>query len=463
MELKAGDIVVEKYRLDTPIGQGGMGSVWRATHLTIGRAVAIKFLDGGGTSAERRADRFLREAKIAAAIRHRNIVDIVDYGVIGSTQPFIVMELLEGRSLASRLDDPEPLPDIELLRIVAQLLAGLAAVHATGIVHRDMKPDNVLLVDDDGAYEPKIVDFGISRAIDAETAPSGRITNTGAILGTPEYMSPEQARGMRTIDGRSDLFSVGVILYEGLAGRPPFQAENPGDILIMIATQDPRPLDLARADLPEAVLDVVDRALARDRDARYATAKEMRDAVLAAIAACEARGAARPRQPVAVERDRGSRTLRAELPLELRRQMSPETTRTGDDLVLKTRVPAAVPLVAMGLLVSVVAFAVWALGDDHANAGAAPSADPADHALHDLPASAPTAPPTPATAETAEPSLPPPLPAALEPPIAPTAVAAPTADDPAGPRSRRASRRPSPRESSDPVEPSGGVFRDLDY
>jgi serine/threonine-protein kinase len=288
MDLKAGTIIGTNFALEAEIGRGGMGSVWRARHVTLDRPVAIKFLDAPGPAAERRAERFLREAKIAAAIRHRHVVDIIDFGVAEMT-PYIVMELLEGCSLEQRFTEPEPLDDRSFLDIMASVLAGLEAVHAAGIVHRDLKPANIfLLKEDDGVFFPKIVDFGISKATLAEHDSTGKITHTGSIIGTPHYMSPEQARGVTDLDLRSDLFSIGVILYEGLTGAPPFDAENLVDLLITIATQDTPPLELKRPDLPNDVCRVVERALARDRAKRFQTAREMREALLKAMAQIEA-------------------------------------------------------------------------------------------------------------------------------------------------------------------------------
>ncbi len=347
--------MLDKYRLEQPIGQGGMGSVWRAIHVTIERPVAIKFLDGAGASAERRAERFLREAKIAASVRHRHVVDILDYGVLDGTQPFIVMELLEGKTLAAHLSEVPTPTDVETLSYIAMVLSGLAAVHAAGIVHRDMKPENVLLVDDGDAREAKIVDFGISRVIAPETGPTGRITKTGGIVGTPEYMSPEQARGLRDIDSRSDLFSMGVVLYESLAGVRPFESENAGDVLIMIATQVARPLALLRPDLPEELSDLVDRALSRDRVERFQSAKEMRDALVHATTALSARTLRRKSAPE-IERQESRRTRSPE-------SLAPSAARStasgsSDSILPYTARPARAALLVGALVIAVAATAI---------------------------------------------------------------------------------------------------------
>src|SRR5690606_16234190 len=192
-----------------------------------------------GTGSQQLAERFLEEAKLAAGLRHRHVVDILDFGVTPDGKPFMVMELLEGQSLADRYNDGPAVTDWELLEIVAMTLSGLAAVHDAGILHRDVKPENIFLVQDADGIFPKLLDFGISRGFGAV----GRVTRTGVVVGTPQYMSPEQARGKKDLDARSDLFSVGVVLYEGLAGEVPFDSENPGDVLIAVATEDPRPIE----------------------------------------------------------------------------------------------------------------------------------------------------------------------------------------------------------------------------
>jgi hypothetical protein len=276
--LASGTIVGEKYRLEEPIGQGGMATVWKAVHTTLDRPIAVKFLEAVGTSSQQLAERFLQEAKLAAGLRHRHVVDILDFGV-HEGQPYMVMEFLAGTSLADRYSEGPAVTDFELLEIVAMTLSGLAAVHDAGIIHRDVKPENIFLVEDaDGIY-PKLLDFGISRGF----GQAGRITRTGAVVGTPQYMSPEQARGLKDIDLRTDLWSAGIVLYEGFTGEVPFDSENPGDVLIGVATEDVLPLSELRPDLPVSVIELVHRALRKDRTERFQTARDMRDAVLAAL------------------------------------------------------------------------------------------------------------------------------------------------------------------------------------
>lgn len=290
--LRPGLIVGHKYRLEEPIGHGGMATVWRARHTTLDRAVAVKFLEAVGSSSETLAARFLQEAKLAATLRHRHVVDIVDFGVHGGRQPYMVMELLEGQSLADRYDDGPTVSDWELLEIVCMTLSGLAAVHDAGIVHRDVKPENIFLVEDADGVFPKLLDFGISRGFEPKRGP--RMTRTGAVVGTPQYMAPEQARGLRDVDGRADLWSVAVVLYEGLAGEVPFDSENPGDVLIMVATEDAVPLAHLRPDLPRELTDLVERGLKRNRVERFGEARDMRDALLAVLQAGNVEGGRPP-------------------------------------------------------------------------------------------------------------------------------------------------------------------------
>jgi len=275
----AGDIVGGRYRLESPIGRGGMATVWRAVHLDLNRPVAVKFLTIHGGHPEQVKDRFLREARIAAAVRHRNVVDITDFGTTPDGRPFMVMELLEGKSLAERMNE-QPLfgvPDV--IRIGARVLSGLGAVHDAGIVHRDLKPENVFLVRDaDGVYA-KLLDFGISRSVEADLE-SVVPSSDSVLAGTPQYMSPEQARGIRDVDHRSDLWAVGVLLYEMLTGALPFDSEHVGDLIVKIMSEEPIPVQTLRPDLGEPLARVVHRALARDRAERFQTAREMRQSLL---------------------------------------------------------------------------------------------------------------------------------------------------------------------------------------
>ncbi|MFK7991566.1 MAG: serine/threonine-protein kinase [Sandaracinaceae bacterium] len=276
--------MAERYRVEKPIGTGGMATIWEGMHLALNRPIAIKFIDIVGPNSERIRDRFLREARVAAAVHHRNVVDIVDFGTSEQGHPFMVMELLRGEPLSARLGSG-PLPVADVVGILARLLSGLTAVHEAGIVHRDLKPENVFLVEEGDIVFPKLLDFGVSRALD----PTGDLksvlpTRENAIVGTPQYMSPEQARGLRALDQRSDLWSAGVILYELLSGQLPFDAEAIGDVIIQIATAAPPDFAQLRPDLAGPLEQVVKKAMQRDPADRFQTSREMRKALLAAAA-----------------------------------------------------------------------------------------------------------------------------------------------------------------------------------
>jgi serine/threonine-protein kinase len=277
-------VIRERYRLDALIGEGGMATVWRAWDLTLQRPVAVKLLFARESHTEEvLVDRFLREARIAASVQHRNVIHIVDFGTTADGQPFMVMELLEGETLAARLRRQKPLPVADVVQIGHLTLRGLGAVHAAGIIHRDLKPENVYLKNEGGVVYPKILDFGISRSIDPPHGPrSALTTREGVIVGTPEYMSPEQARGVKQIDYRTDLYSMGVVLYESLTGKLPFVSENVGDLIIKIVTGSAAPVHELVPSVPRAVSDVVARAMARLPGDRFLDAAEMQEALLTA-------------------------------------------------------------------------------------------------------------------------------------------------------------------------------------
>jgi serine/threonine protein kinase len=277
-------VIAGRYTLESLIGEGGMASVWRARDQTLARPVAVKLLFARD---ERDHDtlvaRFLREARIAASVQHRNVIQIVDFGTTDDGQPYMVMELLEGESLGDRMHRIGQLPLEETVHIASMTLRGLAAVHDAGIIHRDLKPDNVYLKEEGGVIYPKILDFGISRSVEpASGRRSALTTREGVIVGTPEYMSPEQARGLKDIDRRTDIYSMGVLLYQMLTGALPFHSENVGDLIIKIVTTPvPDPQD-SRSDIPTGLCDVIRRALSKEPSERFATASEMQRALLTA-------------------------------------------------------------------------------------------------------------------------------------------------------------------------------------
>jgi serine/threonine protein kinase len=259
----AGDVVGEKVLLLELLGTGGMGTVWRARHIALDVEVAVKLLHGELITPEA-TERLQREAHAAARLEHPAAVRILDFGRTELGDSYIVMELLRGENLAELFDRRGPLDPGEAVALLLPIAGVLAAAHARGIVHRDLKPENVMLVDVEGLTVPKLVDFGIA-AIDGPPAASG----DDAIYGSPAYMSPEHARGDdAAIDARSDVWSLGVLVYEAIAGRPPFEADDPFEVLRRIAVGTFASLDeLGRADADLSA--IVSRALTKDRDARW--------------------------------------------------------------------------------------------------------------------------------------------------------------------------------------------------
>jgi len=279
-ELRAliGTTVVGKYRVDRLIGRGGMGAVFQATNLAIGKRVALKFLDHDAARNGEACLRFQREAEAASMAESAHIVQIFDSGVSEAGLPFLVMELLTGEDLRARLRRERRLSVPLALGIVSQILRALLRAHEAGIVHRDLKPDNVFLCarDDDPSFV-KIVDFGISKVARARSADT--LTSRGTVLGTAFYMSPEQAQSFSDIDGRTDLFSVGALLFEMLCGHPPHSGRTYEAVLIAICTNDAVDVRTQAPDVPEPVAKIVSRALERDRARRFQTAAEFLSAI----------------------------------------------------------------------------------------------------------------------------------------------------------------------------------------
>ena len=283
-------VISDRYRLEKEIGAGGMARVWRAHDLTLDRPVAVKFLFlREDRDQKTMIDRFLREARIAASVRHPNVVDVLDFGTMPNDgRPFMVMELLEGRSLDDRLSIEPTCSARDLLKILVAALDGLSAVHKVGIVHRDLKPDNIFLLDEDDGVRPKLLDFGVSKETDASSGRrSALTTNAGYLVGTPEYMSPEQARGLKDIDWRTDFYSLGVVLYEALTGRLPYRAEAVGDLIIEIVGGEAPTVGEVRPEVGGALSGVVAKAMAASREDRFQSAREMREALLEASASGE--------------------------------------------------------------------------------------------------------------------------------------------------------------------------------
>jgi serine/threonine protein kinase len=266
----AGEIVAKRYRLERELGRGGMGVVWAATHMVTRRRVAMKFLRG---PADMRTDlrrRFLREARAAGAIDHPNVVAVTDVFELEDETPVIVMELLDGETLRERLVRVERLPLGQAAGILLQVIGAVGSGHVLGVVHRDLKPENIFLARTATGEIVKVLDFGIAKLLagDADDGDTDSLTGTGSMLGTPSYMAPEQTLGERNIDHRADIWALGVILYECLAGVRPVRGAGIGQVVFALATEGVQPLDRLLPDLPQEVTTIVMRMLSRDRHDR---------------------------------------------------------------------------------------------------------------------------------------------------------------------------------------------------
>jgi eukaryotic-like serine/threonine-protein kinase len=267
---REGMIVGERYELVRLLGEGGMGAVWAARHIQTRKRVALKFIRRMADAGPQARRRLIREARAATVIRHPNILAIHDILEVDGA-PMLVMDLLEGESLGQHLKRRERLGLAETATILLPVMSAISAAHAAGVVHRDLKPDNIFLVAlASGGYDVKVLDFGLAKltATDGDAATSGGLTRSGEIVGTPQYMAPEQAFGERDIDDRADIWSLGVILYECLSGRRPFPGDNLGQVLKRLVSGNFEPLTLAVPDVPVEVAALVTRMLSLDRACR---------------------------------------------------------------------------------------------------------------------------------------------------------------------------------------------------
>jgi eukaryotic-like serine/threonine-protein kinase len=270
--LGPGAVIVGRYQLESLLGRGGMGSVWRAEHLNLKSSIAIKLLDPAIAGNEQMVGRFLREAQSAASLRSPNVVQIFDYGVDEGTG-FIAMELLQGESLGERIKRLERVPHGDLFRFLGEVLRAIGKAHEAGIVHRDLKPDNIFICKDDPEYA-KVLDFGVAKIQKGALAMSiGGGTQTGMMIGTPYYMSPEQTQA-KEVDHRSDLWAIAVIAFEALTGRRPFQGESFGELVIEICTT-PIPVPSNFGAVPPGFDEWFVHATQRDRLRRFQSAREM--------------------------------------------------------------------------------------------------------------------------------------------------------------------------------------------
>jgi serine/threonine protein kinase len=276
-ELKVGTVVASRYRLERRLGQGGMGEVWAATHVVTGKQVALKALKAEKAARPDLVQRFFREARAATVVGHANVVEVHDVFSFGGV-PVMVMELLEGESLRDKLRREGTLSLPELLRLLVPVVSAVGTAHARGIVHRDLKPENIFLVQSLAqSFTPKVLDFGIAKlAVEDLEVASTEATRTGSLIGTPYYMAPEQAAGERDNDHRCDVWALGVLAFECLSGRRPFEGENFGQIFKRIITEPVPSLAGLRPDLPSDVTSLIDGMLVKERDGRRALSEVMK-------------------------------------------------------------------------------------------------------------------------------------------------------------------------------------------
>jgi serine/threonine-protein kinase len=274
MAMEPGALVTSSLRLVRELGQGGMGSVWVAEHLGLSTNVAVKFVSAEHAADKSMAARFTREASLAAKLKHPHVVQIFDHGVSRDGSLYIAMELLEGESLRDRLERAGRLGVAEVSHVLDQTCKALGKAHSLGLVHRDIKPDNIFLVDVDGEPFVKVLDFGIAREAGGK-GPTATVS--GTVLGTPYYMSPEQAMSAKHVDQRADLWSLAVVAYQCLTGRVPFDGDTMPAVFVAIANGSFTPPSQLVAEMPAGLDAWFGRAFARDVEARFSSARELAD------------------------------------------------------------------------------------------------------------------------------------------------------------------------------------------
>jgi serine/threonine-protein kinase len=421
---KAGEVIAGKYRIDSLIGEGGMGAVFSATHAVTGRRLAVKWLLPDIARNSDAVQRLFREAQAAGRIDHPNVVDVYDVGEHEGS-PFLVMELLQGESLTRALERGA-LKIPEIIRSVLGAIDGVAAAHREGVIHRDIKPDNIFLCRDaSGTLQgSKVLDFGISKVSSTGGQLNPRLTKTGAIMGTPYYMSPEQIRGATEIDSRVDIYAFGVILYEALTGRVPFDGKTYSALVLEIATGTPtRPCDV-NPRLAGALERVILKAMAREPAQRFQTMEELAKAL-----APFASGAVLPGGPDAVK-------------IELGRTSGPATTPfVSEAPVVPVRRTPMIVAGAIGAGVLALALAAYLARETPVTAVAAPAPPQAEPAAVASQPVVPVPVPAPSSAPVLAPSAPDAGSAVAEPAIARDPTPAPVG---ASRTVREHRREPSP-------------------
>ncbi|HEY0192348.1 MAG TPA: serine/threonine-protein kinase [Kofleriaceae bacterium] len=313
-----GATLMDRYLVTRQVGQGGMGAVYEATDTKIGKRIAVKVLLEKYAKREPLVQRLVQEARLAASCQNEHIIDFNDFGSTADGRTFVVMEYLDGESLAELLGRDHTLPEPRILRIASQAASALVAAHAKGIVHRDIKPENLFLLRRKDADFVKVVDFGISKSLRAsdEAEEQPRLTQTGMVLGTPLYMSPEQARGDDELDARVDIYALGVIMYEATTGRVPFSGNNYLSVISQVLNEEPTPPRELRPELSEELEAIILRAMEKDRRERYASASELL-ADLTALQDDPARSAERMRGSGARKKPTSRKRASSKSPLKI--------------------------------------------------------------------------------------------------------------------------------------------------
>lgn len=456
--IRSGTILNAKYRVDEVIGAGGMGAVYRATHTVINRPVAIKTLHAEFVTNDSVVKRFHQEAQLAGSIGHDNICEVTDVGTAEDGSTYLVMPLLKGASLTDVLKTQRPLPFSRIVDMISQTLSALQAAHKAQIVHRDLKPDNIFVtrVGDRDDFV-KLLDFGISKVLDQDSV--SNLTRTGTVLGTPFYMAPEQARGSKDVDHRADIYAIGVILYEALTGKKPFEGDSYNEVMFKILAEPyatPRSLNNT---IPKALDHIVLKAMARDPSDRYSSSEEMRlaltqwnadEAVTGAALTCLATDESVPGIPLPGVNTNGSISVSVSNPAAVgdRTPSGLVTDAQLDAAVRKSSIKMFIFGVAAVLLVAIAAVAWLQLTN---RLGSNPSAT--------VPLSAPALVPDPALAPAATNLQAVPVPV-TDPPQVPVAVPSddsPDTEDKADLSAKKRSKKKRKKKSSAAEETASSV------
>jgi len=421
--VRPGDVIDGKYRIETELGEGGMGLVFAATHTTIGNTVAIKVLRPEAMRSPEVPARFAREARNMGMLRSEHVIRVIDVGALPTGEPFMVMEMLHGHDLASRLKQG-PLPPHQAVEYVMQACEGLAEAHALGMVHRDIKPANLYVTSrPNGAALVKVLDFGIATA--AAGALDPRLTSTQSVMGSPSYMSPEQLKGARDVDARSDIWSIGVTLYELLTGNQPFTGNTLTALSLAIVTDS----HTRASNVPDSLVRIIDKCLEKNREDRFQNVTELARALAplfpgGAVAADLVAGSySQPVPPtlMGLESELGSQPTMAPRPMTMIPSVMTSTTSSLASGETGTRMPsqgrkwvwitAGLATIALGIGVGIM---VGRANDQTANA-AKPPAGP-QMTTQPLP---PTPAPEPKTVVDKDPPPPPPVEKVIEDPPPP--------------------------------------------